>query len=364
MASAFTDRSGCIAQFRGYSGKRRCVRVAGDMAEAHALAQEAELLCRALHIKPTIGALARAIEIRAITQEEADIIQGYSDNTHTNVTIREAALAHPTTSRERDRDIIELDRHLRELAEFMEFSGVEHLASLTVQHVQRYIEHLRRRGYSWDGRRHRIIMLRRACRMAPSYGLRDVLAGIQLDRREEVPQVVVWGQEDAKNALRCLSGPALGICALGLCGLRPTEIIRAEYADVQEGCLIVGSRDAKTLSSRRTLPLPGFAMAIIGSGRGAIIRHRRGRYDQSALADSWLYYVRQTDLPRIPPKSLRKTCATLLIESGAAPLLVESWLGHSHAGLLPVTNRHYLAKVNIDALRPVSDLLQGLLQTQ
>ena len=109
--------------------------------------------------------------------------------------------------------------------------------------------------------------------------------------------------------------------------------------------------EPKTASSRRTIPLPDFAIEALG-------RHRVRQLEQRLKAATWedkgLIFTRKNGaylwawfmvnlelrkllsaagLPEIRFHDLRHTAATILLGLGVNPKVVQEWLGHSHISI-------------------------------
>jgi integrase len=145
-------------------------------------------------------------------------------------------------------------------------------------------------------------------------------------------------------------GPAGVAVALGAMGLRPSEIIRAEWGDVESGLLRVGERLAKNKFSVRSLPIPEPLLPLFTGGTGPIVPRASGKpHTRYTLPP----FLRDAGFEH-QPALLRKCCATELFGTGVRPLLIESWLGHSSAEASAVTASHYLVAPDGRELLPVA----------
>ena len=351
MASAYQDRSGWTAVFRGFHGKPRKARIPKNRAqgriEARAYADECDRYCRILEQSdnPSATDLVHALRLKAITLEDQRLISTGkvplpSDNGR--LTLYAANKRHPSTRREAP---TEQDRHSRGLDLFQRYCGIRFVDEVTLDLVQDYIESMSRSGFSWDTRRHRLLPIRRACKMGTMAGIPDQLAGLMLDRRETAPVVEVWTLPELLQAVHALDGPARAAVALGgFIGLRPSEIERLQPEDRMEDVLQVGARQAKNTASRRALPLPAIMIEWLQLPVNG----------QKSLG-TWLKPILAKVTGReLPVKCLRKSFATWAIRSGIPVHHVEAYLGHKQSGVAEVTGRHYLADMQVEELRPVA----------
>lgn len=391
MARGYYDktRDAFGMQFRALyqqRGQRRFVRLPKTVVTkqaADAIAIEAENLCRVLETAPTVAAIARAIEICAITDDQAAALQGGSVAPLTGtpaarLTVEQAALAHPSSRREPLARQVEYCNYLKQ---FCAFASVQFIDDVTLEQVQRYIDHMRGR-FTWSTRRHHLLYIRRACRMAGVQGLGDVLAGLRLDRCEQRKAVEVWSLDELVAGVRSLteSGKddrALVVLALGgFMGLRPSEIWRAQVGDLAEvpaGLqLAVGVRAAKTANSVRVLPVPEILRSWLEgacSGRKKdaplvpSMKYNGGRQMTISTANHLFHDTISTACGgrRLPLKNLRKSFATWAIRERCDIELVEAWIGHVSSRIQAVTQRHYLEAARAEQLLPLSKHLHRIL---
>jgi integrase len=180
-------------------------------------------------------------------------------------------------------------------------------------------------------------------------------------RLEGMPKRVVKDVltlEEATKLLDACDPQTRCILAMGLgCGMRPNEIVRCRWEDVdwKRGAIFV--RGSKTDESSATVPLLPIALVEIqkwhaASGRpteGTMFRPRkRGRYAEyrtgetgagvsfrRALATA----VKRSKLEkRITPYTLRHTCATWLVERNVPIQSVAKLLRHTNPRML---EQHY-----------------------
>jgi len=260
------------------------------------------------------------------------------------------------------------DRHLQQ---FMAWGGINLARHLSLDLVQTYIDHLKAQGLAWDTRRHRLIPIRRAARMAASVGVPDPLAALRLDAKEwsEV-RIEAWTLRHILQALPLVDDPRArrAIALSALMGLRPSEVCRARYCDLRrtEGkgwLLAIGlrsasdtaARSAKTHASRRLLPIPPAAWPWICPGGPEPIASTlplipsqangsRGKPLDGTTLSQWLGPILRADLGgSLTVKSLRKSFLTWVTAAGADYWQLEEWVGHQTPRVVGITGRHYLA---------------------
>lgn len=389
MSSAFQDRKGWIVSFRppALSGRARRrfripareLRAAADPA---ALARERAAACERLSrlldvpVAHDPRRVREALALGVLTEPEARRLLGALPPPPAPAfpTLEELARQHPATQREKANDPDSYLRHVRELREFVAWSGVRRIDELALPVVLGYIAHLAAEGRSYYGRRHRLTLIRRAARMGVSCGFPDALAGIVLDRAEAPPEPAAWTFEELVAGLRLLRdegrGRSLAATALGgLMGLRSSEAFRLRVGDVGEA-LRVGAHGRKNLASRRDLPIPAVVrpwLEALVSGRSAeaplLCTHHRGKPGPFSRATygHWLGPTLARATGRaLPPKCLRKTFATWALDAGLDERLLEAWLGHRSGLVAAVTARHYLQKVQARRLVEFAEAISGL----
>lgn len=362
MASAYKSKGQYVADFRGYrmvSKQRRRVRLtAKTLAEAHARALALDAICRELEQQniPDEDLVRYALKQKAITPADVAGILGDADESAP--TVRDCALAHPSTIREK-RTSEDYKARLRALADWERFGGAALVAHVTLAEVLRFVEWMVGQGMAWDTRRHRLIPIRRACQYATQYSIPDKLAGQRIDKREYKPVVALPSITLVKEWLLSPDPVVRRTVALGaLCGLRPSEIMRADVTDLQDGLLVVGSRETKNLASRRTLPLPRLALDALETTatKGPLVISLHGHRLTTRNLNRRI-------APAMQPfnvKTLRKVFATELIRAGVNVNLVEAYMGHTLSAVTAVTQRHYLAAYQAERLRPVAEAVDTI----
>jgi integrase len=286
------------------------------------------------------------------------------------VTVLEAARRHPATRREEQSNPRDARRHKKEVSDFTRATGATLLSQVTLDEVLDYITHMRRKGMSYSSRRHALSWIKRACAMAPSYGLLDVLADMRLDRNEGGSVVAESLELDVvatklDEMLSLEDRRVAAVVALGAtCGLRPTEICRIRVGDVDQTqqSIQIGAVAFKNRASVRLLPVPPFVLAIIAP--------LLDRSEDSPLITNGVVGKRHIDIYKLshlispalgaPPKILRKSFTTIAaLELDVDERIVEGMLGHAYSGFAQVTRRHYLAKARIEKLRAVADAMES-----
>ena len=112
--------------------------------------------------------------------------------------------------------------------------------------------------------------------------------------------------------------------------------------------------EPKTERSRRTLPLPSFAVRRLGE----LKRGHRGRIIGDAtppqVARRYKAFCERHELPWCPPRNLRHSWATNALAAGASIAVVSRFLGHTD---IQTTARYYL-RPDLDALRDAQRLYE------
>lgn len=358
MPSAYEDKSGWIADFRGLhqAGRQhRTTRVPRDqlracheLEDARSYAVECARLCRLCETaSPVAKNIERAEQMGAITREQAAALRvgqrppTAADLRTTRVrTIEAAASAHPSSRREPHESQKD---HLRALRAFCAWAKSDLLDALTIEKVSEWIALLQKQGRAYDTIRHDILWLRRASRMAGAMGLPDPLSRMVMHRRERGRRVTAWTFEELSALL--LAARAAGDGRLeavvllgGWAGLRPSEICRLEVRDLVDGVLSVAERAAKNDASPRRLPLPptmARALAALCSGRAPTnpliwsemsqAKGERNRPLSDTSLPTWFKRAVWGDRPR-PPK-LAAAMAAGAAPPRTGPMPTPSYLG-------------------------------------
>jgi integrase len=392
MARAFWNESDeqWTADFRGVGMKlkqRRRVRLdrkafpraAAD--QAHAIAAECDRYCRLLEIgTPDPADVEHAARIKAIGEDQLDRLRaalppGAAVAPSRQWSLKDAAKAHPSTQRDERMRATEAVLNLRHLRAFAEFSGNDLVARVKLGDVLAWVAKMKKDGVSWEGRRHRLLYLRRACKMATTQGLPDAIAGLRIDHKEDgdVPAVEAWTLDELGRGAARLEDPR-ALAALGLggfCGLRPSECARLIIGDLRGDLLDVGKRKRKNRASGRTLPLPAtvarWCAALVGKRKPeapliAAAAHRQER--RAFTAATWAQWLgpllTKATGRELPPKCLRKAF-TSWAPGVLAGRDVERYLGHQSAFLAQVSSTKYQADRAAAELRPAAVLIEQAL---
>lgn len=315
-------------------------------------------------------------------------------------TIEKAWQAHPATMKQESKDPGAYDRYLKHLREFKNEPdvGVSEVHELTLENIMRWVQMLEDKGLSKDTIRHYLLAIRRASKMAPMFGGVDVINGLKISAGKSPAPPKAFTKDQLKTLLRAADEyrdrrMIKAILLSGGMGLRISEVARLHFEDIEGDIIRVGLHGRKNDASLRALPLPSIIKARIGPGSGPIIPNLSPRAKSRMLSGPELgkalskFFVYVFDhelwnnhrrLPKAerqstshpttdkcpPPKSLRKTFATLAVyDINLDTFSTESFLGHSHHGLSTVTTRHYLEPGAVDSLRPAAKKIDTFLRS-
>lgn len=270
--------------------------------------------------------------------------------------------------------------------------GTGKLEKLAPQDVDRWLKAEVAAGGASGSIRLRLAILKRALKQAVKWGLlaRNVAELVDPPRQER-PVITPLSAEEARRLIEVASEGKWGaVIVLALTtGMRESELLGLRWQDVDldhavvrvthqivndHGRLVLA--EPKSASSRRAIPLPEMAVSALREHRRNQIAHRLqmgerwqemdlvfpnevggpmdrtnflGRVFKPLLAKAGLRPVRFHDL--------RHTTATLLLEAGEHPKVVQERLGHSTIG---VTMDLYTHVVQVLQNR-ASDRLSALL---
>lgn len=266
--------------------------------------------------------------------------------------------------------------------------GYFELQRLTPQQVQAFLNAKAETGLSVEHLRR---VLRTALTQAMKWDLipRNVAALVSVPKTRQ-HQFAYLAPEQAKTFVAAVRGTpleALFTVALTM-GLRLNEALGLRWADVdlEVGKIRVHSQlhrtkakvefvEPKTARSRRTIPLPNFAIETL--------RHHKARQAEMRLfnADVWKDYdlvftssvgtppdernIRRTltvileraGLPRMRFHDLRHSCATLLLSQGVDVRTIMETLGHSQIALTMNTYSHVVPELQRVASQKMDALL-------
>jgi integrase len=256
--------------------------------------------------------------------------------------------------------------------------GTTPIATLSPGHIQSTYAALERDGASKRMAELTHAILHRAFHQAVRWGWMtrnpcDAVDRPRVDRKParvlDVAQVRAFLKKASKDPL-C----ALYVLAIAT-GLRFGELLalRWEDVDLPERYLVVnrtmieiGSKlsvgEPKTAAGRRRVDLPDFAVAALKKHHKAALHRKRGRSmlvfcdnnggplrQGNVTRRSFRPLLTKAELPTIRFHDLRHTAATLLLQQGIHPKVVQERLGHSRVGVTLDTYSHVLPSLQRDA---------------
>ncbi|TVP49951.1 MAG: site-specific integrase [Gemmatimonadales bacterium] len=254
--------------------------------------------------------------------------------------------------------------------EILPVVGSIRLDGLTPSDVQRIVNRMEKAGKAPRTIRNAVGVLRNALMPAVTQGL--VRINPALAENIELPKAVrrrltVLDKEGARGFVEAAKEQRWGAVYIVLIGsgMRPSEALGLGWDDFDGKAVrirrsIVRGRNGrdwtlqepKTPHSRRTVPLPPFAIEALAEHRrrqaadrlqagaswpdhGLIFVDEQGeplRWRTMARREfSWI--LEEAGLPTIRPYDLRHTCASLLLSAGVNPKVVSERLGHSTVAL-------------------------------
>lgn len=271
--------------------------------------------------------------------------------------------------------------------------GKHKLNRLTPQHVQKYMDAKLKSGLSARTVEYHRAILRRILNQAVKWGQisRNVAALVDGPRQESY-KATVFTREQTRRFLGAIGGhrlEALFTVAVAI-GLRKGEILGLQWNDVDldTGTLTVKQQlqrvdgmlqlvSLKTAKSRRTLPLPSFAV-------DALRRHKvRSLEERLRAANTWQDWnlvfttphgtpvdgrrlsrifhgiLQDAGLPHLRFHDLRHSAATLLLEQGVDLRVIMDVLGHSQISLTANTYTTVAGPLRTAAMQRVHDALTG-----
>ncbi len=388
MASAWRSGRGYVAEFHPFvgrtDGKAHRQRVPkkvwtgkdDPLAAALAWAHSVEKHAAMMRGNVTSQGIELALALGAISEEQARaLFQGIPPPEMAPlqpVTIEQAFYAHPSSLNDTGRS---RRRYSDAISAWVKWSGSGLLHDLTLDGFTRYRDRLIGEGYAWDSRRHLLLPLRRAARMAAArYGMPDVLSGLHLDKPEARPMAQAWTLDELRKGFGKLADNLRGAVALGLggfVGLRPSETIRIRCGDLRKDnrlpyAILPGrAKDAKNHASRRLLPIPPTIakdMRALAAGRkptdpllvtipgneaeGGGFNAASKAFTQETF-NQWLAPLMQEATgKRLPARCLRKSFATWTRRAGIKDEHREVYLGHETELAQSITGRHYVADLH------------------
>jgi integrase len=232
------------------------------------------------------------------------------------------------------------------------------------------------------GQAHRIFS--RALKVAVVRGRipRNPLSNVPPPRHDPAPPEPPSSDEVRVILARCQTWPGGARWVLAIAtGLRQGEALALEWRDVkltdpasvtvrQSAARVTGHgltvKAPKSAKSRRTVPLPRVAVAALKAHRevhpaigGLVFPSARGRPLQPSVDyQDWQALLSDLGLQRYRVHDCRHAYATMLLEGGTDPRVVQDLMGHSSAAMLQVYQhvRPVLHKAAADVLdRALSD---------
>jgi integrase len=123
--------------------------------------------------------------------------------------------------------------------------------------------------------------------------------------------------------------------------------------------------EPKSVTSRRCVELPQLAIAVLKEQRlhvdgELVFPNREGEpVEPGTVSDALKVALDRAGLPRIRVHDLRHTTATVLLEAGVHPKLVQHLLGHSTVALILNTYSHITPGLSGEAARTMNQLFGG-----
>jgi integrase len=261
--------------------------------------------------------------------------------------------------------------------------GGMQLAKLTVQHVQRFYAQMLQKGLSPQSVRLLHAMLHKAFDYAVHVDLlpRNVCDHVSLPRIEK-RETRALSLEQALRLLETARGhrmEALFVLAL-VTGMRRGEIVALKWSDVNltDGVISVqrslvelkgGIIESKPKSSSgyRSIILPPFALEALQKHRERQELMRRGAlqwqendyvfctshgtpFAAANLRTAFKALLVKAELPDIRFHDLRHSVATLLLELGTHPKIVQELLGHENIGMTMDIYSHVMPTMQKEAM--------------
>ena len=263
------------------------------------------------------------------------------------------------------------------------------LQKLTAQQVQRYLNEKRAVGLSARTVQYHHAILRSALNQAVKWDLipRNVATLVDVPRVEQ-HDFRYFTLEESRRFLRAVQGDrleALYTVAVAL-GLRQGEALGLRWDDVDLANVKVRMQlqringkltlvPTKTARSRRTIPLPEFAIAALRRHRTQQLQERLAageKWQEHGLVFTttlgtpidarnvtrWFHRIlERADLPQIRFHDLRHTAATLLLAQGLSPRVIMETLGHSQISLTMNTYAHVMPAMQQEAAERMHEML-------
>jgi integrase len=271
------------------------------------------------------------------------------------------------------------------------------LSKLTVQHVQKFYSQTLQKGLSPQSVRLLHAMLHKAFDYAVRVDLlpRNVCDNVSLPRVEK-RETRTLSLEQALRLIETVQGhrmEALFVLAL-VTGMRRGEIVGLKWSDVNlaEGVISVqrslvelkgGIIESKPKSTRgyRSILLPPFALEALKNHQKRQEHLRQGAvkwqehdyvfctshgtpFAASNLRTEFKAQLRKAGLPDIRFHDLRHSVATLLLEIGTHPKIVQELLGHENISMTMDIYSHVMPTMQKEAMAKLNELLGGSLHKE
>lgn len=254
-------------------------------------------------------------------------------------------------------------RHAENVTLYFQKQGLKTWNQVQMRHVLGLVDSMKKRDYSPNTIRLAVNTIRLTTNhLADYHGLQKLpieprhlpdrpelpkqwLTFEQIAQACEVTRRTKWRVKTNKSTPQDLTIARLMFLLCGICALRITEFARIEPGDLldKERALIVGARTAKSASSRRIIPLPGFVYKELkaylecpGQWRG----DRPWSMDRTVLAKrarhalKWATEITgDVSFASLPPMSLRKTLTNEL-DSVVSDMALTVYYGHSVRGTM------------------------------
>jgi integrase len=182
--------------------------------------------------------------------------------------------------------------------------------------------------------------------------LKNPAEAVRLPRVSKTEVRPLTVKELREVAVRCRRYEPL-VLWLGTMGTRWAETVGLRWDDLRDGEVIIASSlsevsgrfhrvPTKTYEVRRLPVPPPIVEALRNDSEGFVFTTTHGNPIRgSAFRDKvWYPALSAAGLPRVKVHHLRHTCASLLIQQGANPKVVQRWLGHADIKITMDTYAH------------------------
>ena len=182
--------------------------------------------------------------------------------------------------------------------------------------------------------------------------LTNPASGIRMPRAQR-PQIAPWGADELRAVAASSGRYEPLILWLGLMGTRWAETIGLRGSDISSGVVTIDSSlsevngrfhrvPTKTYATRR-LPIPDLLTGSIPESTGGLLfatRYGNPIRNAKFRSDVFLPACKRAGVAPIRIHDLRHTCASILIQGGANPKMVQEWLGHQDIRITLNTYTH------------------------